>query len=142
MKEYYLDGAASTVMDKEVLKAMEPYFLEEYGNPSSLHRKGEEALGAIEEARKNFAKELGCKPSEIYFTSGATESNNIVLKGLSNGKKKMIISSIEHPSVNEVANYLSKKGLKIMRISVDKSGIVDLKENRIIKKNYFEERIF
>ena len=96
MKKLYLDESATTRVDERVVKAMEPFFLENYGNPSSLHEMGENALKAINEARKKLAREIGCKENEVYFTSGATESNNTVLKGLWKlGKKKIIISSIE-----------------------------------------------
>ncbi len=127
MREIYLDDAATTRVYPEVVKEMEKYFLKDYGNPSSMHKLGEKARKAMDEARKKIAKEINAKPWEIYFTSGATESNNMALKGLlNNGKSKIIISAIEHPSVIECARYLEKEGYKIVKVPIDGEGIVDI----------------
>ena len=82
MKKVYLDNAATTRVDEKVLREMLPYYYEYYGNPSSVHIKGQEAKKAIEKARKIIAESINAKPEEIYFTSGGTESNNWALKGL------------------------------------------------------------
>jgi len=100
MKKIYLDHAATTPTDKEVLDEMMPYFSQKFGNPSSIHQFGQEALEAMDKARQQVADFLGCNLSEIIFTSGATESNNMTIKGIikaSDIKNPHIItSSIEH----------------------------------------------
>jgi cysteine desulfurase len=130
MREIYLDNSATTRIEKEVVREMEKFFIEEYGNPSSLHGKGEEARKAIDEVRRKIALEIGCKTHEIIFTSGATESNNLALQGVikNSGKRKIIISAIEHPSVSEVCDNLGKEGLEVVRIGVDSEGIVRIDE--------------
>jgi cysteine desulfurase len=125
----YLDNSATTKVKDKVMKEMQKYFLEDYGNPSSQHKLGENALKAITKAREQIAKEINAKPQEIYFTSGATESNNLALQGLvkaNQDKKKIIISSIEHPSISETCNYLQENGYKISRIPVDAQGHIRL----------------
>jgi len=126
-KEFYLDNASTTRVDERVLKEMQRYFLEDYGNPSSSHKLGEEARREIDKARKIIAKEINAKPWEIYFTSGGTEGNNIALQGLAKAfpyKKKIIISSLEHPSITEICNYFETQGYKIVKIPVDAQGHV------------------
>ena len=81
----YLDNSATTALDKEVLNAMLPYFTETFGNPSSLHAYGRNALKAVDEARDSIAKSIGAKSNEIYFTSGGSESDNWALKGVIGG---------------------------------------------------------
>lgn len=135
-KIIYLDNAATMPCHKEVVKVMNEYHIDEYGNASSPHRLGEKVRDAIEKAKKIIAKEINCKPWEIIFTSGATESNNLALRGLALAhpqKKKIIISCIEHSSIYEVCVALKNEGYKIIEIPVDKSGFVDLKrlENEI-----------
>jgi len=120
MKKIYLDNASTTRVSKEVVKEIAKYFTYEYGNPGSLHYMGESALKAINSVRVKIAREIGAKPSEIYFTSGATESNNLALKGYG---KKIVISSIEHPSVRECANVLGYS-----EINVDEGGLIDFRE--------------
>jgi len=127
MKKLYLDDAATSRVVPKVLKAMEPFFLEEYGNPGSLHEMGERAEKAMNEARAKLASEINAKPHEIIFTSGATESNNIALKSLWRpGKKRIIISGIEHPSIEETANFLEKAGVEVVEVPVDKDGKIKL----------------
>jgi len=127
----YLDNSATTKTDKEVAKAMLPYFSEKYGNPSSLHEFGKEARGAVEETRKKIAELINASSEEIIFTSGGTESDNLAIKGLAmaNPEKKHIITSrIEHPAVLETCRELERQGYKVDYISVDKEGIVNLGE--------------
>ena len=81
-KLIYLDNAATTRVDDEVLKTMLPYFSEKFGNASSTHFKGQEAKNALEDSRRTIAKSIGAKSQEIYFTSGGTEANNLAIKGL------------------------------------------------------------
>lgn len=129
MRKVYLDYAATTPTDPEVLKAMQPYFFEKFGNPSSIHSFGQEAKKAIEDSRDKIAHFLGAKPEEIVFTSGGTESNNFALTGIAFANESkgnhIIISAIEHHAVTEVAKFLEKRGFKITTVGVDKYGLVD-----------------
>jgi len=128
MKKIYLDSAATTKVSESVIKEMGKIYSEIYGNPSSLHEFGERAQKEMNKAREEISKYLECKAWEIVFTSGATESNNLAIKGLteaSPSKKKIIVSPIEHPSIVEVCNYLKKKGYEIVEIGVNKEGKID-----------------
>jgi cysteine desulfurase len=130
----YLDNSATTAVDEEVLDAMLPYFCEIYGNPSSLHAFGRNAQKAVDEARAKIASILGAKASEIYFTSGATESNNWALKGAirasKNAKKHMITSAIEHPAIMDTCHELEKEGVEVTYIKVNHEGIVNPEDIR------------
>ncbi|HEC89393.1 MAG TPA: cysteine desulfurase, partial [Thermoplasmatales archaeon] len=136
MKRIYLDHAATTPVDKEVIEAMLPYFSEYYGNASSLHSFRKEAYEALEKSREQVARILNAENKEILFTSGGTESDNLALKGVAyknrdkiNTKGPHIItSSIEHPAVLETCKNLEKEGFKIKYLSVNKYGVVDLDE--------------
>ena len=113
-KQIYLDYAASTPIDPRVLRVMMPYLKEEYGNPSSTHQFGQRAQAAIEKAREQTARFLHCKADEIVFTGGATEANNLVIRGIAGvGKKKVhiVTSAIEHESVLEPCRTLEKQGI-------------------------------
>lgn len=140
----YLDNAATTPVSKDVLDAMQPYFSEKFGNPSSIYKTGQEARSALENAREEAAKLLGANSGEIIFTSGATESNNLALKGVAfywsqtlGIKPHIIVSSIEHHSVLDVADYLEKSfGFEITKLPVSEEGVVDPKElENSIKEN-------
>ena len=139
----YLDNIATTKVDPVVKETMLPYFDVEYGNASSIHKKGVEASLAIEKARLIIAKKINAQPEEIIFTSGGTETNNIVLRGLINhsqkSKKHFIISNVEHPSVYEIGKYYETKGVRVTYAPVDKNGIVDPDD---IKKSITNETIF
>ncbi|WP_027340455.1 cysteine desulfurase family protein [Halonatronum saccharophilum] len=132
MKEIYLDNAATTKPYDKVVNRVTEVLKNYYGNPSSLHRKGIEAEKIIKEARREIAKKLKVKPNEIYFTSGGTEGNNMLIKGgvkaLKRYGNRIITSSIEHPSVLEVFNRLEEEGFDVIRLSVDKEGIIDIEE--------------
>jgi cysteine desulfurase len=139
IKRIYLDYAATTPVDPRVLKAMEPYFSEKFGNTMSLHSFGQEAKTALEESREIVADLMGAKPSEVIFTSSATESNNLALKGVAlanrNKGNHVIISSIEHACIMESAKWLEKQGFEITRLKVDKYGLVDPEDvKKAIKK--------
>lgn len=129
MKKVYLDYAATTPVDPEVIKAMEPYLFEKFGNPASIHSFGQAAKAALEDSRETVAKCLGAKPEEIVFTSGGTESNNFVINGVAGAKANkgnhIITSRIEHHAVLEPCRHLEKKGFKITYISVDKEGLIN-----------------
>lgn len=141
-KTIYFDNAATTQISSEVLNKMMPYLTEEYFNPSSLYSRAQEVRKALEEARKNVADALSADPNEIYFTSGATESNNwainlIVEQNKKNGEPCHIITSkIEHPSVLNVFKRLEKDGLEVSYLNVDAEGRVSPDElERTIKDN-------
>lgn len=127
-KEVYLDNAATTYCNGEVFYAMQPYFLTNYGNPNSLHQIGYTAREAVEKARASVAKIINADPDEIYFTSGATEANNWVLKGIvaASPIKRVLISAIEHPSVTETARWLTENGVDVEYIRVDENGIISI----------------
>lgn len=129
MKEIYLDNSATTPLSEEVLAAMTPYLTGNFGNPGSLHSYGRSAVKAVDEARDLIAECLHAKSNEIYFTSGATESDNWALKGTLAASKKgkhALVSSIEHPALIKPANYLKTRGYDIDFIPADKSGIIDV----------------
>ncbi|MEK7658665.1 MAG: cysteine desulfurase family protein [Patescibacteria group bacterium] len=151
MKKIYLDYAATTPIDPRVAKAMSPYFTEKFGNTMSLHYFGQEAKLALEQSRDILADLISAKSNEIIFTSSATESNNLALKGTALANKSkgnparigyaegvagghIIISSIEHPCIIESSKWLKKQaclrrqGFEITSIPVDKYGIIDPKD--------------
>ncbi len=128
MNPIYLDYNASTPVDPKVLDEMLPYLKNKYGNPSSSHPYGVALRAGIEQARERVATLLGCEASEIIFTSGATESNNMVIKGIAKaaGKgKHFITSQIEHPAVLEPCRNLERFGYTVTYLPVDKYGMVD-----------------
>lgn len=129
MKKIYLDYAATTPVDPRVKKAMDGFLMDKFGNTMSIHSFGQEAKIALEKSRKTVADFLGAKLLEIVFTSSATESNNLALKGIAfankNKGKHIIISAIEHACIMETAEWLEKQGFKISRIKVDKQGFVN-----------------
>lgn len=129
-KLIYLDHAATTPIDPDVLQAMMPYLTEQYANPSTLYSFGREASAAVEEARANVASLIGADPGEIYFTAGATESDNWAVIGAALAQEKkgnhIITSAIEHHAVLETCEYLQKKrGFELTVVPVDEYGLVD-----------------
>jgi cysteine desulfurase len=128
MKKVYLDYAATAPCDPEVIKAMEPYFFDKFGNASSIHAYGQEAKAAIEDAREKVASFLGARPEEIVFTSGGTESDNFALEGVAYAMQKkgnhIITTAIEHHAVGEPCKFLEKQGFKVSYVGVDKYGLV------------------
>ena len=128
----YLDYQSSKPVDPIVIKAMQPYFHDKFGNPSSLHKIGDDATQVLEENRQTIANFINAEKDEIIFTSGATESNNLALIGFALRNKEkgnhIITSKIEHHAVLNTCKYLEKQGFKITYIKVDKYGIVDIDE--------------
>lgn len=124
----YLDHHATTPLDPRVLEAMRPYWREEFGNPHSVdHVYGWDAEDAVADARRAIAALIGARPAEIVFTSGATEANNLALKGLAahlraEGRTHLIVSAIEHPSVGAPAERLEAEGFALTRLAVPASG--------------------
>lgn len=132
MKRIYLDNAGTTRVSGEVLSAMLPYYTEYYGNANSLHSFGIEASKAVEESRNTLAGLINASPKEIFFTSGGTEGNNWIIKGIARANthrgKHIIISSIEHHSILESARELENEGFKVTYLPVDSTGMVDMVE--------------
>jgi len=129
MKRIYLDHAATTSTDVEVVEAMEPFFTQKYGNPNSIHSFGQEAREAVEEAREKIARLIGANPSEIVFTAGGTEADNYAIKGIAWANQKkgnhIITSQIEHHAVLHSCQFLEKHGFKVTYLKVDKYGLID-----------------
>lgn len=130
----YLDNAATTAPYPEVYEAMKPYLSEFYGNPSSIHTTGRKARAAIEQARKTIAGLIGASSTEIIFTSGGTEADNIFLQGIAKSVPHVISSPIEHPAVLQTLKYLAKN--KVVSISW-----LDLEENGHISLDNLENEL-
>lgn len=132
MERIYLDHGATTGVAKEVLEKMMPYFSEVFGNGSSQHFFGREALEAIDNARESIAKNLNCRSTEIYFVSGGSEADNMAIKGYAYAHKDkgnhIITSKIEHPAVLETCRKLEKYGFEVTYLDVDKEGFVSPKD--------------
>jgi cysteine desulfurase len=127
----YLDNAATTPLDTEVLEVMLPYLTSQFGNPSTQYSYGRETRSAIEESRKTIAQLLHCTPGEIVFTSGGTEANNTALKGAVEdlGVQRIITSEIEHHCVMHTAEYLNAKhGVELVVLPVDEYGKISLQD--------------
>ena len=146
MKKIYMDYAATTPVDKGVLKVMIPYFTKYYGNASSIHSYGKKAFDAVEKSREQIAGLIKSDSDEIIFTAGGTESDNIAIKGVAykNKNKKgskgfnIITSTIEHPAVLETCKHLEKQGFSVKYLPVDKYGFIDLAElDKSISKDTF-----
>ncbi len=142
-RKIYFDHAATTPVDKRVVEKMIPYFTEVFGNPNSQHAFGRESVKAVDEARDGIAKIINAKPSEIYFTSGGTESDNWAIRGVAhaykNKGKHLIISPIEHAAMITTAKALEKEGFEISFMKVDGEGFVDLEHLKSIVR---EDTIF
>jgi cysteine desulfurase len=131
----YLDHAATTPLDPEVLAAMLPFFTERYGNPSSIYQLGQQSRAAIDQARATCARVIGCEPGEIIFTSGATESDNLALRGVawgarlalseSVGMPHIVTTAIEHQAVLHTTQSLRQQGFSATFVEPDSRGIVD-----------------
>lgn len=136
----YLDNNASTPVDPEVSDAVFSALRRDYGNPSSVHSIGRKAKDTVELSRKMVAEFLGCTPSEIVFTSGGTESNNLAVIGAASARKggHIITSAIEHPSVLNACRHLESLGFQVTYLAVDADGFIDPEDVRkSIRKNTF-----
>jgi cysteine desulfurase len=125
MMRVYFDNNATTPVLPEVFEAMRPYFGEHFGNASSIHHHGQETRAAVERARESVAGLLGCRASEIVFTSGGTESDNLAMFGLAQPVDHIITSTIEHHAVLNGAKHLEEKGCEVTYVPVDSRGLVD-----------------
>ena len=131
VKRIYADNAATTPVSKEVIEAMMPCFTDTWGNPSSLHTDGQRAKEILDESRRKIASAIGCEPSELYFTSCGSESDNWAIKGAayaSKTRKKIVTSKIEHHAVLHTCEALAKEGFEIVYVGVDSNGILDMDE--------------
>ena len=126
----YFDNSATTKTDNRVIDTMMPYITNNFGNASSIYSIGRQSHSAIENARSQVSKFLNSNASEIYFTSGGTESDNLAIMGIANAYKKngnhIITSTIEHPAVLNTLKRLKKQGFDITYVDVDKNGIIDV----------------
>ena len=124
MPSVYLDHAATTPVDERVLDTMKPYFTEQYGNANSAHQMGNNAKVAVEEARETIADAIGAAPAEIIFTSGGTESDNAVIKGVlaATGKKEVITSPLEHHAVLHAVEAQKRNGCTPVYLQPDSQG--------------------
>ncbi len=138
-KPIYFDHAATTPLCSEALEKMLPYFTETFGNPNSQHVFGRDAVKSVDDARDSIAKIINCKPNELYFTSGGTESDNWALRGAAHahsGKgKHIVISPIEHAAMIATAKTLQKEGFEIEFMKVDEEGFVDLEHLKSIVRD-------
>jgi len=129
MRRVYLDNNATTPLAPEVFEAMRPYYLEDYGNASSIHWYGQRAKAAMETAREQVARLINCRPSEVVFTSGGTEADNAALVGMVEAaraeSKHVVTTAIEHHAVLHTAKALEKRGVSVTYVRVGPSGVVD-----------------
>jgi cysteine desulfurase len=125
----YLDHAATTPMRPEVIERMTPYFGELFGNPSSIYRLGRQSLAALDEAHQSAARALNCRPTEIIFTGGGSEADNLAIKGVAYSKRRrgkhIITSAIEHHAILHTCQQLEQEGFSVTYLPVDGSGLVD-----------------
>jgi cysteine desulfurase len=131
MKRIYLDHAATTPLDKEILEKMLPYFSEEFGNADSPHSAGRKAVAAVDDARDTVAQLIGAKATEVYFTSGGTEADNWAMIGggyaqKGKGRTQIILSSIEHHAVLYAAERLQNEGFDVVYLPVNEGGMVEV----------------
>ena len=135
----YFDHAATTGVKEEVLKEMLPYFMLEYGNPSSLYGLGRKARRAVEEAREKVARAINSKPNEIYFTSCGSESDNLAIKGIAKALKEkgnhIITSKIEHHAVLNTCKILEEEGFVVTYLNVNEKGLINLEELKNVITN-------
>ena len=125
MRRIYLDNNASTPVLPEVLESMRPYFGESFGNASSIHHHGQETRAAVERARDSVASLLGCRSTEVVFTSGGTEGDNLAIAGLTSAGDHIISSSIEHHAVLHASKHLEETGCEVTYVPVDGRGLID-----------------
>ena len=126
----YLDNNGTTPLLPEVLEAMLPYFIERFGNSSAMHAGGRRAKAALKQARNSVANFLCCRPTEIIFTSGGTEGDNLALKGMVSAGDHIVTSAIEHSAIWQTCLFLRHVGCEVTRVGVNRDGVVDPEEVR------------
>lgn len=140
--EVYLDNSATTRCYPEVGELVYKVMCQDYGNPSSMHKKGIEAEHYVKEAKERIAKILKAAPKEIFFTSGGTESDNLALIGCARANRRagnhLITSSIEHPAILNTMHYLEEEGFRVTYLPVDENGKIKL---NVLKEELCEETI-
>ena len=130
MRRVYFDNSATTPVLPEVFEAMRPYFGEQFGNASSIHHHGQETRGAVERARESVARLLGCRASEVVFTSGGTEADNLAIFGITQEGDHVITSTVEHHAVLNACKELEAEGFEVTYLPVDGRGCVDPEDVR------------
>ena len=136
MQRVYLDNNATTPVLSEVLEAMRPYFGERFGNASSIHHHGQETRAAVEHARESVARLLGARASEVVFTGGGTEADNLAIFGLVQAGDHVVTSTIEHHAVLNACKHLAEKGCEVSYVPVDGRGLVDPSDvKRVLRPN-------
>jgi cysteine desulfurase len=125
-----MDANATTPLLPEVLEAMRPFLMEQFGNASSIHQEGQQARSAVEQARVSVARLLGCRPSEVVFTSGGTESDNLAVFGSAQAGDHVISSSVEHHAVLHAVERLGERGVEVEFLPVDGQGVVAAEDVR------------
>jgi cysteine desulfurase len=125
VRQVYMDANATTALLPEVFDAMRPYFLERFGNASSIHLRGQQARAAVERARESVATLLGCRPAEIVFTSGGTEGDNLALFGMVKPGDHLVLSPVEHHAVLHAAERIRERGVDLTFLPVDGRGVLD-----------------
>jgi cysteine desulfurase len=130
VRRIYLDANATTPLLPEVLEAMRPFLVEQFGNASSVHQEGQQARSAVEQARARVARMMGCRPSEVVFTSGGTESDNLAVFGSARNGDHVICSSVEHHAVLHAVERLGERGVAVEFLPVDGQGVVSVEDVR------------
>jgi len=130
MQRVYLDSNATTPVLPEVFEAMRPFYLDQFGNASSIHHHGQQARAAVEQAREAVARLLGCRAAEVVFTSGGTEADNLAIFGIVQSGEHVITSQIEHHAVLNACKRMEKRGVEVTYLRVDEEGLVDPDEVR------------
>src|SRR5271157_4451160 len=125
MRRVYLDNNATSPLLPEVFEAMRPYFVDKFGNASSIHQQGQQARAAVEQAREHVAELVNCRPAEIVFTSGGTEGDNLALFGMAKPGDHLITSTVEHHAVLNACKRLEDTGCEVTYLTVDARGLVD-----------------
>ncbi|MBS1821467.1 MAG: cysteine desulfurase [Acidobacteria bacterium] len=125
MQRIYLDANATTPLLPEVFEAMRPFYLEHYGNASSIHQQGQHARAAVDHAREAVARMLHCRPAEVVFTSGGTESDNLALFGVLAPGDHLITTSIEHNAILQAAQAVASRGVEVTFLPVTDQGVVE-----------------
>jgi len=130
MERVYLDSNATAPILPEVFEAMRPFYLEEFGNASSIHHYGQHARAAVERARESVAQLLSCRAAEVVFTSGGTEADNLAVFGLIRPHDHVITSQVEHHAVLNACKRLEQRGFEVTYLRVDNQGLIDPDEAR------------
>jgi cysteine desulfurase len=130
VRRIYLDANATTPLLPEVLEAMRPFLVEQFGNASSIHQEGQRARSAVEQARASVARLLGCRPAEIVFTSGGTESDNLAIFGSVRAGDHVLTSRVEHHAVLHAVERLGDRGVEVEFLPVDAEGVVAVEDVR------------